>query len=466
MTRPGWATDPARRRVLRVSLPGVLALALAIVTPVLAQAPPPASGTTHLVTLKNGARVLLSPDPRAAAVSVGVWVETGARYERPGTIGLSHLVEHLSARGIDPAGDGGVRRRIEALGGTTSSSTTADFTCFIDAVPPASLETVLRLEAARFGAAPSQAMLDQDRAAVRAENRARARANPLDRPLQVLYATAFTSHPYRFPVTGLDDDLGRITLQDCQDYLRSRYTPDHALITVTGAFDADQALPLIRRHFESIGKRGDTRAPAAAKEPEPGAERRRTTPGDVPVPILIVGWRAPAGTADDAAALELMSALLSGGPASRLTRRLVNEEQTCLFARAASDRQRDATLFWAAVAVRPGADSAAVEKSLVGEVERLAGEPIPGDELDRARKQLEMALLTERQTAADRGQAMGAAQMIAGDWRDADRQFARLRTLTPGDLQQAAARTLTSSRRAVVWLSAAPAGADPGAGGR
>jgi len=93
-------------------------------------------------------------------------------------------------------------------------------------------------------------------------------------------------------------------------------------------------------------------------------------------------------------------------------------------------------------------------------------EPIPGDELDRAHKQLEMALLTERQIAADRGQAMGAAQMIAGDWRDADRQFARLRTLTPGDLQQAAARTLTSSRRAVVWLSAAPAGADPGAGGR
>jgi len=455
--RPG---RPRRPLAVRAAL----VLALAIAVPALAEAP--AVTGTRLVTLKNGARVLLVPDPRAAALSVGVWFETGARYERPGIVGLSHLVEHLSARGVDPAGDPGVRRRIEALGGSTTSSATDDFTCFVHTVPPAALETVLKLEAGRFAAAPSQAMLDQDRARLREQNRARARTNLLERPVQVLYATAFTSHPYRLPITGDDGDLGRITLKDCQDFLRARYTPDHALITLVGPFDPDQALQLVRRHLESIGKGGDSRAAAAPREPEPTAERRGSAAGEAPVPILVVGWRAPAGANDDGAALDLVSALLTGGSASRLTRRLVADEQTSLFARSACDRQRDATMFWAAVVVKQDADSAAVEKSVVAEVERLASEPVPGEELDRARKQLEVALLSGRQTATDRGLLMGAAQMIVGDWRDADRQFERLRTLTPTDLQQAAARTFVPARRTVVWMKAAPSGAEGTGAGR
>jgi zinc protease len=183
------------------------------------------------------------------------------------------------------------------------------------------------------------------------------------------------------------------------------------------------------------------------------------------VPVLVVGWRVPAEAAGDASALELLSTLLTGRDGSRLSRRLVAEEQSCLFARTGRDRQRDATLFWAAAALRPGADTAAVESSLVGEIERLAGEPIAGEELDRARKQLELALLLGRQSANDRGQVLGAADLIAGDWRDADRQLERLRALTPTDLQQAAARTLVAARRYLVWMTPAPGGAARGGGG-
>ena len=95
----------------------------------------------------------------------------------------------------------------------------------------------------------------------------------------------------------------------------------------------------------------------------------------------------------------------------------------------------------------------------------LAGEPIGGEELDRARRQLELAILLGRQSARDRGQALGTAQMIAGDWHDADRQLERLRALTPADVQQAAARTLAAARRTVVWSTAARTGADS-TGGR
>lgn len=407
------------------------------------------------LTLRNGARVLLVPDPRAAAVSVSVWIETGVRYERPGILGISHLLEHLSARGIAPEGEAEVRRRIEALGGKTASFTTGDFTCFTHAVPPTALGLVLELEARRFAVRPTQAMLDQDRTVTRDENRARARGNPLEVPLQRLYATAFVAHPYRWPVLGDDADLARITLADCEEFLRNRYRTDQMLVTVVGDFDPDEALLQLRRHIEPIRRHGGRRAPTPSREPEPRAERRGTFGGELPVPVLTVGWRVPAGGPDESAALELLSALLSGGRGARLPSHLADDQQTWLLMRTGRDRQREATLFWAAAVVRPGSDSAAVERRLVDEIEQLAGEPVGGEELDRARRQLEVAILLGRQSAADRGQAYGTAQMIAGDWRDAGRQLERLRALTPADLQQAASRTLSAARRTVVWVTAA-----------
>ncbi len=437
----------------------LLSLCVALsVTPGHAAARPEPAGAAgaRAVTLGNGTRLLLVPDSLAAAVDVAVWVEAGVRYERPGVIGISHLLEHLSSRGAAAGGADEYRRRIEAEGGTTAAFTTADFTCFTQTVPRAALELVFRLEAGRFALRPTQAMLDQDRAAVRAENRARARANPLERGLQHLYAAAFPHHPYRWPVLGSDDDLRRITLSDCEAYLRSRYTPDQVWITVVGDFDPGEALRLARAYIEPIPGRAG-RPAAIPAEPEPNGERRSVGEGALPVPELIVGWRVPSGGAADAPALDLLSALLSRGPAARLQQRLVAGEGTCLFAQTGRDGRRDGTMFWAAAAVRPGSDTLAVERALVGEIEKLASEPVSGEELDRARRRLEVALLLGRETARDRGQTLGTSQMTAGDWREADRQLERIRTLTPAALQQAAARTLTARRRTVVWMSAAPA---------
>lgn len=456
-----------RRSAIVLPLLCAAVLAAPAAGPMAAAAPPPAaaSGATRWLTLKNGARLLLVPDPRAATVSVAVWVEAGVRYERPGIIGISHLVEHLSARGVAPGGERELRRRIEAVGGTTASFTTADFTCFAHAVPRASLELLFQLEAGRFAARPTQTMLDHDRAVAREEIRARAQVNPLEVPLQQLYATAFTGHPYRWPVLGRDQDLASLTLRDCEEFLRARYAPDQTLITVVGDFDAEQALGYARRYIEPIARRGGRKAPPARAEVERPGERRGTAAGELPVPMLVVGWRAPVD-ADDDAAYSLMSALLTGGPGGRLSRRLIVDEQSCLFARTGRDRQRDGTVFWAAAAIRPGADTLAVERSLVGEIERLAAEPIAGEALDRTRRQVEVAMLLGRQTAGDRGQVVGTAQMVAGDWQDAERQLQRLRALTPADVQQAAARVLTAPRRTVVWMGAAAAAPGGTGGGR
>jgi len=49
--------------------------------------------------LDNGIRVLTKHMPHVRSVSMGVWVDVGARDESPSENGLSHLIEHMIFKG-------------------------------------------------------------------------------------------------------------------------------------------------------------------------------------------------------------------------------------------------------------------------------------------------------------------------------------------------------------------------------
>jgi zinc protease len=131
------------------------------------------------------------------------------------------------------------------------------------------------------------------------------------------------------------------------------------------------------------------------------------------------------------------------------------------------DDRRDDALLCAVAMLRPGADSASVERALVEEVEKLAREPVGEEELERARRQEEIGTLLAWQTVRGRAEALGSAQLVDGDWRAAALRLERVRRLTAADLQRAAARVLIPGGRNVLWIAPVnPPAADPaGTGG-
>ena len=54
--------------------------------------------TTHVVhkeILPNGLVVLTEPMEHVHSVSVGIWLRSGSRRERPEINGISHFIEHM-----------------------------------------------------------------------------------------------------------------------------------------------------------------------------------------------------------------------------------------------------------------------------------------------------------------------------------------------------------------------------------
>lgn len=451
----------------RFALAGTtLALALRVTTPALAAAPgaPGIPGTMRTTTLSNGLRVVLAPDPDASALDVAVWYEAGLRAERPGQAGMAHLFERLMFDGSVSVPGHGHQARIRSLGGTAGAVTTADGICFFETVPAGGLETALALEADRMtGLVLDAARFDAERAAMRAERLQASQAPPIALGQRLLGETAWGAHPYHSPVTGSETDLAKLTLRDAQDWYRTRYGPRRAVLTVVGRFDPDEALTRIRSHFDSL-KGGDAAAPAP-KPVTPTAERRAWAAGPFPFRLLTVGWSGPGRGDPDDAALSLLAAILARGEVSELHADLIGRQRLCFLLDGDLDARRDGSLLIITAGVQPGADSAAVERAVTAAVENAASAPPGDEELAAARKQLENTMLFGWQSTRGRAQALGTAVMTTGDAAGAARDLERLRACTGADVQRAAAKWLTPSRRTVAWMAARPSPAGAAAGG-
>lgn len=451
----------------------VTAAALVPATRALAAAPVPVAPVVapatdvRLMTLKNGMQLLLAPDSTAVAVDVAVWYRAGTVHERAGLSGISQLFERLMFAGSERYGPQEHDRLVQAEGGSTGAYTTSDYACFYQTVPSIALETVLKLEADRIGSLRlTAAALEAARRASRAEIRRRAGASLTGTAFEGLGRLAWPAHPYRWPVVGLDEDLARISLADCQAYDLDHHAPNNAIVTIVGRFDPDQALQLAKRWLEPLQRRRVAND-AARVEPAQKTGRRAFERMEVPLGVVLAGWKAPGHGDPDSPALSLLSRILTGGAASRLQRALTAEPLRCVLIQGALDDRRDGALLCALAVLRPGTDSARVERALVEEVEKLGREPVGEEELEHVRRQEELGTLLAWQTVRGRAAALGSAQLVEGDWRAAALRLERMRRLTPADLQRAAARVLIPGGRNLLWVAPVnpPAGAPTGPGG-
>ena len=58
---------------------------------------------TQITRLDNGMRVATQSMPSVQTASIGVWIDAGARHERPEVNGVAHMLEHMAFKGRSDA---------------------------------------------------------------------------------------------------------------------------------------------------------------------------------------------------------------------------------------------------------------------------------------------------------------------------------------------------------------------------
>src|SRR5205085_424427 len=168
---------------------------------------------------------------------------------------------------------------------------------------------------------------------------------------------------YAAPASGRDADLATITLDDARRDLGTRFAAARALVTVTGRFDPNGALEVLKGRF---GAPTPALPPTHAAPPAFGPLPARADAGTttLKVSVVLAGWRLPPARDPDTAALEVLAQLLAGRGNARLGQTLITPENPFLQFQSSFERRSDGGVLVIAAALDDGADTAKVESQL------------------------------------------------------------------------------------------------------
>ena len=372
-------------------------------------------------TLPNGLRVVLSQDHATPIVAVNLWYHVGSANERAGRTGFAHLFEHMLFQGSAQVGANEHFELVQRAGGTLNGSTWLDRTNYFETMPSHQLELALWLEAdrmARLLPAMTQEKLDTQRDVVKNERRWSVDNQPYGTWWERLPALCFPSeHPFHHSLIGSMEDLSEASLEDVADFFRTYYTPDNAVLTIAGDFDAPTARTMVDRHFAAI-PRGSGRPPLPEMSVPPtfGAWRREVVADAVVAPRLFLAFRVPPAGDGDWYAASMLGAVLGLGEGSRLPKRLVRERQIASDAGAYTfDLSKGSDLLICDVTARPGVSAERLETDVAAEVDRLVADGVTAEERERALALLETSWIAGLQSAGARADKLSQFATYKGD---------------------------------------------------
>jgi len=406
-------------------------------------------------TLANGLRVIVSEDHSVPNVTVNLWVNVGSRHEVAGRTGFAHLFEHLMFQGSRNVASGEHFSALMAAGGRLNATTWFDRTNYFETIPRGAMDLALWMEADRHGHlldAVNQENLDNQRDVVKEEKRQRYDNLPYGNALIDVYAAIFPKgHPYHHATIGSMEDLDCASVQDVHDFFRSHYGPNNTVMTLVGDLSPDEGFAAAERYFGPLPataapRRGPVEPLAALSEPV-----RDEHLEDVPSDRLHLAFRLPVDDTPEFFAASLAMDIIGGLATSRLYQRLVRREQIATSISAHAMGFVDGTsLGFAAIDVADGFTADAAEAAACEEMVRFATQGPTEIEMESAMAQTERSWLSSLASQEERADHICHHATLQGDAGYINTFLDRLGEVSAAEVQQAAARWLMPSSRAVV----------------
>ena len=316
--------------------------------------------------LDNGLTVIVHEDKKVPMVAVNVWYHVGSKNEKVGKTGFAHLFEHLMFNGTENYNNE-YFEPFEKIGSTDQNGTTnSDRTNYFQNVPTNALDLALWMESDRMGhllGVVDQEKLDEQRGVVQNEKR-QGENQPYGKAFTAISESAFPKgHPYSWTTIGSMEDLDAASLEDVQDWFKTYYGPNNAVLALAGDIDLETAKAKVTKFF------GDIPAGPPLIKPERWIakrleEKREVMFDNVPQARIYKIWNVPERDTEAAAHFDLASSILVGGKNSPLYKELVYEKQIATNVSSFYYDREIAGMFFITADVVAGVDPAIVEQSM------------------------------------------------------------------------------------------------------
>jgi zinc protease len=413
-------------------------------------------------TLPNGLNVIYHVDHSTPVAAVLLWYNVGSKMEQTGKTGFAHLFEHMMFKGSKNVGDGQHFALLEAAGGRAGSdingTTSWDRTNYFEQIPSNQVELALWLESDRMGTLTqtlTKEKLDNQREVVKNERRQSVDNQPYGNWLEKSGELLFPEgHPYHHSVIGSMEDLSAASVTDVQNFFKTYYAPNNAVLVLAGDIDVPQAKQMVRKYFGPIPRGPVPPKLANMSVPTVVGREQRVVIQDAlaPAPRVYVTYRVPPAKDRRAPAVSLLSTIIGGGSSSRLDESLVRRQQIATSVSAFNLELADGGDILVVQATgKPGSSPDSLERALLAE---LAGtSSFTQAEFERARSSARFGFVDGLQTTGGFG---GRADRLAEGWtffhdpNHVNKVLGEIDRVTLADLNALARERLVSNNRAIL----------------
>lgn len=203
-------------------------------------------------SLPNGIRIVSKKMPHVRSVSMGVWVDVGARDESDTQSGLSHFIEHMIFKGTARRTAYQIAKEFDAIGGHTNAFTSMENTCYHAKVMDDHQETMVDILSDIFlNSVFDPNEVERERPVIFQEI-----SMVEDTPEEYIHVLSgsnfWGAHPLGRSILGSRENILNFTEESLKDYFFRFYHPERIVISVAGNVDHQRFIDLLTPTFGSI----------------------------------------------------------------------------------------------------------------------------------------------------------------------------------------------------------------------
>jgi len=391
----------------------------------------------ELTTLPSGLRVVTDAMEHVKTASLGVFIGAGSRHELSAEHGLSHLLEHMAFKGTRRRSARDIAEEMENAGGDINAETSVEQTAYFARVladdAPLALDILADiLTESQFDAAE----LEREKGVVLQEIGAVEDA-PDDLIFDLFTSAAWPDQPIGRPILGTREGVSAFDRQAIGDYLNRHYQSGAAIVAGAGALEHARIVDLAEQKFEALGRSATINAePAAYRGGEILAKR------PLGQTHIVVGFEGRAIHAAQHDAAHVFAAAAGGGMSSRLFQEVREKRGLAYSIYSFHWAYSDAGLFgfYGGCAAKDAGELMAAALDCLAEASEKMGE----DEIQRAKAQMKVSMLTALESSGARAQQLARQMLVYGRPISLDEMAARIDAINVADVRKAGAAMLRS----------------------
>ena len=412
---------------------------------------------THF-TLENGMEVVVVEDHRAPVVQQMVWYRAGSADEPKGSSGVAHFLEHLLFKATDKLEAGEFSATVSANGGRDNAFTSYDYTAYHQRVAADRLELMMQMESDRMkNIRLTPENIETERDVILEERNQRTENSPGALFNEQLSAAQYLNHRYGTPVIGWKHEMEQLDLQDALSFYQLYYSPNNAILVVSGDVVPDEVKSLAEKYYGAIPANPDLPERLRTQEPPQTAERHlKFRDPRVAQPYVSRSYLAPErdpGAQEQAAALTMLSEILGGGTTSYLTEKLQFDTQVATYTGAFyNSGTLDDTTFDLVVVPAAGVTLQEAEDALDQTLATFMEEGVDGEQLGRIKLQIRADQIYARDNADQVASRYGRALSIGLTVDDVQAWPGLLEAVSADDIMRAAAAVFDRRASVTGWL--------------